>query len=114
MSSVIYEVNIAVDEDVLPAYMEWLAPHVREMLTFDGFLSAEVTEPDGPGPFPVSDSGTHRVRRTILYKVASLELLESYFSTHAARMREDGVARFGGKFEATRRVHKGLLSFVRL
>lgn len=113
MSGVLYEVNISVDEDVLPAYMEWLAVHVQEMLAFDGFMSAEVTEPDGPGPFPVSDSGKHRIRRTVLYRVASLELLESYFSTHAARMREDGIARFGGRFEATRRVHKQLLSFVR-
>ena len=42
--------------------------------------------------------------RCVQYGVRDAQVLQAYFDQHAPRMREDGVARFGGKFSASRRV----------
>ncbi|WP_412060802.1 DUF4286 family protein [Rubrivirga sp. IMCC45206] len=94
---VIYEVNLAVDADVAPAYAAWLAPHIDEILALPGFESAEwwrveETSPDG------------RVRWCVQYRVASRAALADYFRDHADRLRGDGLARFAGRFTASRRV----------
>ena len=44
------------------------------------------------------------VPRVSLYTLESRAALQTYFDVHAARMREDGVARFGSRFTASRRV----------
>ena len=94
---VIYEVNLAVDDDVAEAYAAWLAPHIDEVLAVPGFLSAEWFEVD------VDDAGGRR-QWVVQYRVESREALAEYFDTHAARLRGDGLERFGGRFEASRRV----------
>ena len=92
---VIYEVNLAVDRDVAPAYAAWLGPHIDEVLAVPGFVSAEwwAVEDDAPS-----------VRWCVQYRVESRAALAAYFVDHAARLRGDGLDRFGGRFEATRRV----------
>ncbi|WP_281286476.1 DUF4286 family protein [Legionella geestiana] len=40
--TIIYEVNLSVDADILEEYVAWLQEHVRLMLQFPGFQSAEV------------------------------------------------------------------------
>ena len=45
-----------------------------------------------------------KVLRTCLYTVESRAALEEYLTEHSARMRADGMSRFGGKFSAARRV----------
>ncbi len=94
---VIYEVNLAVDADVAGAYADWLAPHVDEMLALPGFVSAEwwaveEASPDG------------RVRWCVQYRLADRAALADYLAHHADRLRGDGLARFAGRFEASRRV----------
>ena len=96
----IYEVNLSVDADVADAYAEWLAPHIEAVLAVDGFTSADwwAIEPDG------DDTTGGRVRWCVHYRVASPEALAAYFREHAERLRGDGLARFGGRFESSRRV----------
>lgn len=43
---------------------------------------------------------------TVQYKVASRDALQAYFDVHAARLRGDGIKRFGGKMTASRRILK--------
>ena len=93
---ILYEVNLTVDASVTGEYMEWLKPHVKEMLGFPGFESADIfeREEDGSGNW------------TVLYRVSDRESLERYFREDAPRMRGDALKRFEGRFTATRRILK--------
>ena len=44
------------------------------------------------------------VKWSIHYRLVSLEAYERYITQDAPKMRGDGLTRFGGQFEATRRV----------
>ncbi len=96
----IYEVNATVNADAANTYAAWLGEHIHEMLEFDGFRSAALYDLDesaerGPG---------HRRRLTVHYHVESRAHLDAYFDQHAERMRQEGLDRFEGKFEADRRI----------
>jgi hypothetical protein len=97
--SVTYEVRLEVDEAIAAEVDAWLPGHVNEILKLPGFTSAQVYD-DAPLPVPADD----KVRRTVRYELASRDALTAYLRDHAARMREDGVKRFGERMRATRRV----------
>ena len=92
---VIYEVNIQVDNDAAEEIAVWLKAHVREMLAFDGFEGAVWYQRD-------PEDG--RQQWTLHYRVDGYDNLQAYFDTHAHRMRQDGLDRFGGRFTADRRI----------
>jgi quinol monooxygenase YgiN len=93
----LYEVNLEVDADAAESFAAWLGTHVEEMLALPGFTSAEWFErTDGP------DDG--RVRWTVLYRLEDAAAMERYFTEFAERMRGEGLARFDGRFAASRRV----------
>jgi len=98
---VIYEVNLSVDSAIADAYAAWLADHIREMLKIPGFFRARWYErrPEDEGRDPAEVA-----LWTVSYDVYSRDDLERYFREDAPRMRGDGVARFGGRFEASRRI----------
>ena len=98
---VVYEVNLAVDADVAGAYAAWLGPHIDEVLAVPGFVSAEwwAVEAD-----PAAPPAGGRVRWCVQYRVESRAALQAYVDEHAERLRGDGLSRFGGRFEASRRV----------
>lgn len=94
---VTYEVNLSVDAEVADAYLEWLHAHIGQMLALPGFLDArlaEVLEPVEAG----------RRQWSVAYRLRDRAALEAYLAGPAARMREDGQRRFGGRFQASRRV----------
>lgn len=93
---VVYEVNLYVDEEVAEAYAAWLEEHVQALLALEGFERADWYER------PSETTG--RVAWTLQYRLVDRAALERYFAEHASAMRGDGLARFGGRFEATRRV----------
>ncbi len=95
---VIYEVNLDVDAAIAAAYRAWLGEHVAQMLALPGFLSAQTFDVTDPPP------AAGRVALCVHYRLRDAAALRSYFEHHAARMRCDGAARFGGRFSATRRV----------
>lgn len=95
---VVYEVNLDVDASIAEAFDEWLRGHVREILALDGFLGARVFEVRDP----VASPG--RACLCVQYELRDPQALEAYLRDHAPRMRADGLARFGGRFAATRRV----------
>lgn len=94
----IYEVNLAVDAAIIDAYRAWLASHVAEMLALPGFESARVMEVEEPA------AAAREVALCVQYRLRDREALARYLAEHAARMREDGLARFGGRFRASRRI----------
>lgn len=97
-ASVLYEVTLDVDAAIGAEYRAWLHEHVAAMLEIDGFRSARVFEVLDPAP------AHGRIGLCVAYDVRDGAALQRYFDVDAARMRADGLARFGTKAIATRRV----------
>lgn len=95
---VFYEVNLRIDAAIAAEYRAWLAEHIKEMLEVPGFVDAEVLEIVEPAA--TADS----VQISVRYRVHGIAALQDYFEHRAAKMREAGMARFGGRFQAERRI----------
>lgn len=95
---VIYEVNIEVDVAAHDAYRAWLVDHVAEILALPGFTGAKVFDVLDP---PASAG---RVGLCVQYALKDQAALDDYLRDHAPRLRADGMARFGDRFQASRRV----------
>lgn len=98
VAGVIYEVNLDLDAAIADDYLAWLREHIAQICALPGFLGATLqTVTD-----PVAEPG----RRTLCvqYRLRDQNALDDYLRDHAPRLRADGMARFGGKFSASRRV----------
>ncbi len=96
--AVVYEVNLDLDADVRAEYVAWLRAHIAQILALPGFLGATLSEPVDPAPEP------GRSLLCVQYTLVDAAALDAYLREHAPRMREEGMARFGGRFRAQRRV----------
>lgn len=99
---IVYEVRAAVDPAIAAEYRAWLDAHIREILAIEGFTEAELLSEDS------ADGNTVWIVR---YHLDSREALETYLREHAARLRADGMARFGARFSVSRRVMELVRSF---
>jgi hypothetical protein len=97
----VYEVNIEVDAAAHDAYRVWLRDHIAEILALPGFSGAKVFDVLEPPP------SAGRVGLCVQYAVKDRASLDDYLRDHAPRLRADGVARFGDRFQATRRILRG-------
>jgi antibiotic biosynthesis monooxygenase (ABM) superfamily enzyme len=96
-AGVVYEVNLDLEQAIADDYREWLRQHVAQMLALPGFVSAQV--------FDVAEPAAQgRVAYCVQYRLSDAAALTDYLRDHAARMRQEGIARFGGRFRASRRV----------
>lgn len=95
---VVYEVNLDVEAAVAVAFRAWLDAHVREILGLDGFLGATLLEVRDPA------TAEGRVALCMQYVLRDQVALDAYLRDHAPRMRAEGLAHFGGRFTAQRRV----------
>ncbi|KAB8190454.1 DUF4286 family protein [Lysobacter maris] len=95
---VVYEVNLDVEAAAIDAFRVWLHAHVAEIRALPGFLGARVFDVVDPEP------AGGRVALCVQYRLRDTAALEDYLREHAPRMRADGLARFGGRFVASRRV----------
>lgn len=98
--SIIYEVNLEVDNAVASEFGEWLIPHIQEMIIFDGFKSAQWYSRQN------SDEDNQAAVHlwTIHYQLEDRVAYDNYVLKHAPRMREAGLLKFNGQFKATRRI----------
>ncbi len=94
--SVLYEVNLEADADIVAPFDTWLRDHIADMLQFDGFRSAEILDD------PSAPAG--RIRRIVQYRLRDRAALDDYLANHAPAMRTQGAARFGDRYTAQRRV----------
>jgi Domain of unknown function (DUF4286) len=94
----IYEVNIEVDRDTADSYRVWLTDHIAEILALPGFTGANVFDVLEPPP------SAGRIGLCVQYALKNHEALDDYLRDHAPRLRADGIARFGERFKAQRRV----------
>ena len=97
-TSVIYEVNIEVDAAAHDEYRVWLRDHIAEILALPGFKGAKVFEVLEPPP------SAGRIGLSVQYALQDRAALDDYLRDHAPRLRADGMARFGDRFQANRRV----------
>jgi len=83
----------------------WLRDHVADMLQLPGFRSAEIL---GDSSAPAG-----RIRRIVQYRLQDQATLDAYLREQAPRMRAQGVAKFGQRFTADRRVLAHREEFIR-
>lgn len=96
---VIYEVNLLIEEDVYNQFQSWLKVHAKEMLQFPGFIQAHILKPEN------EDIQTQK-KLTVQYQVDNKNSLTNYFNQFAAKMRDEGLKQFKGKFSAERRIYE--------
>jgi len=96
--SVVYEVTLEIDAAIAADYRAWLQAHVAQILALPGFSGARILQVLEPQP-PAG-----RVALCVHYTLRDRAAFDAYLREHAPRMRADGVARFGDRFRASRRV----------
>ena len=98
--NLIYEVNLEVQYTIIPQFSDWLEQHIQEMLSFDGFVSAQWYSRQN------LDEANHDPVQlwTIHYQLHDRKAYDDYISNHAIKMRDDGLKHFGGQFQASRRI----------
>ena len=94
----VYEVNLDVDAAIGGEYRAWLDAHVAEICALPGFTGAQVFEVRDP------PAAADRLSLCVQYRVRGQADLDHYLAEHAPRLRAEGLARFGGRFSASRRV----------
>jgi Domain of unknown function (DUF4286) len=96
---VTYEVNITLERAIEADYRAWLVAHVSEILSLPGFIGAQIFDVE-----PAETSASNSIQICVHYRLSSRAALAEYLAQHAPRLRADGVARFGSRFQATRRI----------
>ncbi|MBA2656401.1 MAG: DUF4286 family protein [Tatlockia sp.] len=94
---VIYEVNLAIEEEIYPQFKLWLKGHIGEMLQFPGFMQATILKPE-------NEDLNGKKKLTVHYQLKNRMALEIYFEKFAAIMREQGTKLFNCKFSSERRI----------
>ncbi len=95
--SIVYEVTLDIDLAIANEYRAWLNRHTAELLALPGFVDArifDVLEPVAAG----------RIGLCVQYTLRDRAAYEAYLRDHAERVRGNGIARFGDRFGATRRL----------
>ncbi|MBA2652264.1 MAG: DUF4286 family protein [Tatlockia sp.] len=96
---VIYEVNLAINEEVYTQFKLWLKKHAIEMLQFPGFIQANILKPE-------KEEMSGKEKLTVQYQLKNRKALEVYFEKFAPIMRQEGINLFKDKFSAERRIYE--------
>jgi uncharacterized protein DUF4286 len=95
---VVYSVTLQVNEDAVSEWLGWmLESHIPEVMATGCFEAYEIRRQLEPS---VPARSSFEVR----YLCASMEDYRRYQSRHAAGLQAAHTARFGGRFEASRKV----------
>lgn len=98
MGVIVYEVNLSVDAVIADEYRAWLDGHVREIIALPGFVEARIFRVLEPAP------AAGEVALCVQYTLRDRQALDDYLQQHAPRVRGAGIARFGQRVRAQRRV----------
>ena len=95
---VIYSIMLLVNDDAVTEWLDWmLAAHIPEVMATGCFEAYEMRR-------QLERSTPARTTFEVRYLCASIEDYQRYQEQHAPRLQADHIARFGGRFEASRRV----------
>ncbi|WP_298768743.1 DUF4286 family protein [uncultured Shewanella sp.] len=95
---IIYQVELKIEKDIAKAYLLWLTPHMKKMMSFRGFLKVDFYE-------EITNEDEDNKSYTAIYHLASEADLQAYLSEHAQEMRDEGMKRFGNRCQAKRKVY---------
>lgn len=93
----LYEVNLEINSSIYAEFMIWLKPHIKDILTLNGFLKADLLRDKNEGR-----EGMQKI--TVVYYISDYTHYHQYINEQADRMRNDGIQRFAGLFTASRRL----------
>jgi hypothetical protein len=96
--AVVYEVNLDLDAAIRDDYLAWLDAHIAEICALPGFTGAQRFEVIDPA------AAAGRISLCVQYALRDKAALDAYLRDHAPRLRAEGVAKFGDRFRASRRV----------
>ncbi len=91
--AIIYEVKLAVDPMIEDKFVSWLNDHIKDMLTFDGFLDATLYQ----------EQASLNSYYVVHYRLEAMAKLQAYFDGPAQKMRQEGLNKFPS-LEASRRI----------
>lgn len=91
----IYNVTINVEESILEDWLQWIRPHILEVLKTGKFLSAKFTQ------VLIEEEMGGRTF-SIQYTAKSMEHITAYYEEDADKLRIDGLKKFGDKCLAFR------------
>ncbi|MBA3660198.1 MAG: DUF4286 family protein [Gammaproteobacteria bacterium] len=98
---IIYEVNLAIQNNIFADYYAWLGDHVKAMLALPGFIQAEILEEK-------KETHDRKTCLTVRYQLCDEIALQNYFELHAKAKRAEALERFGEDFSAHRRIFRVL------
>ena len=92
----IYNVTINIEESVHDKWLKWMQEkHIPEMLNLGKFSKALMSR-------VVIEEEMGGISYSVQYTTDSKETLEKYYKEDAAKMRQEGMQLFNGKFVAFR------------
>lgn len=91
----IYNVTINVDDSIRLDWLQWIKPHIKEVLATGRFTNAKLTQ-------VLTDEEVDGTTYAIQYMAESRANLNAYYELDAPKLREDGLKKFGDKMLAFR------------
>lgn len=91
----IYNVTINVEESILEDWLQWIRPHILEVLKTGKFVSAKFTQ-------VLIEEEMGGTTFSIQYTAKSIEDIQAYYKEDADRLRQDGLKKFADKCLAFR------------
>ena len=95
--SVVYEVNISVENVVLDQYLEWLWPHIDEPEQVPGVQTGSAVSKN------LANSEASKTELCVHYKFDSVLSLQNYLDNQAKTLRAKLPESFEGMVSITRR-----------
>jgi hypothetical protein len=96
---IIYSVNVTLKVQDQTEWLEWMmTKHIKDILDTGHFVDCKVRQQVEPEP--EEDYITFNIQ----YECKSLEDYRTYKENDAPRLRDEHIAKFGGKFTAHRQV----------
>ena len=92
---IIYEIDIEIDNDIYKKYIQWLKKHIKLMLTFDGFLNANIY---------YYKKDTLKKNILVHYYVFNINQLNDYINNKSYKIRSDGIEKFNSSIKIKRRI----------
>ena len=89
----IYNVTIHVDDSIRLDWLQWIKPHIKEVLATGRFINARLTQ-----VLSEEEGATYAIQ----YMAESRENLDAYYEIDAPKLRQDGLKKFGDKMLAFR------------
>ena len=86
---IIYNVTLNIDKSVHQEWLEWVKEHIPQVLATGKFKEAKLTK------VLVEDNESKTY--SIQYRAHSREALETYYTEHSERLKQEGLKRFGDK-----------------